>query len=502
MWVSGDAGRRSIIVAVLLKSLKVVNNMNRFRSLIGFGIFVLRRGIRQKQTKPMDVMEKYKIQKSIEDVIDILDSAPIRRDLILETNVVQLTNRVPIAHLAIERGLKALIEDVSRSKEYGHSLNKLYRTLNKCDAKSGNFLDVAFQDAVKFFRYNVNDKGFGHFRSLKDYLSKVGKKRDFDALRYWAIGEAPKGGSPIPYISPPIHREILCALWCLYLPSRRETVSDRVERKVADAMFSRRHIAYGSDETRKKKAVQWYINWLTREHATRCSALKEAVNRNFSIDGADEFVIQTLRDAYSDLQRSTDPAVQYYLHRQTYLPKRSQPRYSDANPDISWIDQKKTRGTVVTPVGTCLGFVEKYADGAWEIIPQEEGLVQVTDVAESLEDAKAYLVNRLTREVDVTVNGETKQLRIVNDEDFFSGFVWTRNPKTSIDICLRATTYELEFWDGQHELSTGEEISLELPSKRSRRSVSILEGTVVTVEAQKVSIAGTETFTVRDTTER
>ena len=474
--------------------------MDTFRSFIGFCISVLRHGTREKQTEPMDIVEKYKIQKSIEDVISILDSAPIQRDLILETNLVQLTNRMPIAHLAVERGLKALIADVGGPKEYGHSLNKLYRALNKCDAKAANFLEVAFQDAVKFFRYNVKDKGFGHFRSLKDYLSKVGKKKDFDALRYWAIGESPKGGSPIPYISPPIHRELLCALWCLYLPSRRETVSDRVERAVADAMFSRRHIAYGSDETDKEKAVRWYRNWLTRDHATRCDALAEAVHKNFMV-GDNEFVFQTLREAYADLKRSEDPAVQYFLQTLSYLPKGSQRRGADARPEVKWNSNMKTKGMVVTPAGSCLGYVEKSANGAWAIIPQEEGLVQVTAVAEALADARAYLVNRLTREVVVTVSGESKQLRIVNDNDFFPIFAWSRSRETAIDMSHSASRCELEFWDDQHGLIVGEEISVELPSANNGRSVSILEGTVVAVEKQNVSVAGTETFGIREATE-
>ena len=171
--------------------------------------------------------------------IGILDSAPMHRDLIPETMIVQLTNRVPIAHLAIERGLKALIADVGGSAEPIHSLNKLYRDLSKSDKDSADFLAEAFGDAVRFFGYNVNAKGFGHFRSLGDYLSKVGTEKAFDALRYWAIGESPKGENPIPYISPPLHRELLRAVWCLFFPDRRETVSGRVERIVTHAMLIR-----------------------------------------------------------------------------------------------------------------------------------------------------------------------------------------------------------------------------------------------------------------------
>ena len=41
-------------------------------------------------------------------MIAILDSARIQRDMVPEVNSVQLTNRVPIAHLAIERGIESL----------------------------------------------------------------------------------------------------------------------------------------------------------------------------------------------------------------------------------------------------------------------------------------------------------------------------------------------------------------------------------------------------------
>ncbi len=99
----------------------------------------------------MDTMERYKIQESIMDVIRILDSAPIRPDLVAETNLVQLTNRAPISHLAIERGLKALITDSGGTEEPVHALNKLYENLKTCDKKSADFLAAAFEDAVRFF---------------------------------------------------------------------------------------------------------------------------------------------------------------------------------------------------------------------------------------------------------------------------------------------------------------------------------------------------------------
>ena len=449
----------------------------------------------------MDTMERYKIRASIKDVVAILDSAPIHRDLIPEANLVQLTNRVPIAHLAIERGLKALISEACGSAEETHGLHRLYRDLKGCDQESADYLAVAFQDSVGFFGYNVNAKGFRQFRSLDDYLSRVGTDKAFEALRYWAIGETGKGESPMPYISPLMHREILCALWCLFLPSRRETVSERVEHEVREAMFSRRHIHWGAEDTSKERSVYWYTNWLLKKHTTCRSALEEAVRQDFAIKEDDKFVSQTLRDAYTDLCQSKDPAVLYFIRTLTYLPQGSQIRNADAVPEVEWLNRDQTSGMVKTPAGTPFGFIEKYADGTWGIEPQEEGLVQVSDIAETLADAKAYLVNRLTRQVTATINGESKQLRIVTERDFLPTAVWHTEIESSTDLMPYTPTYELEFWDVDHGIRTGDEISIELPSDTSHKFLSILEGTVKTVSEHKVLVEGMERITSRDTVE-
>ncbi len=467
--------------------------------------------------KGMDTMDRYKIQESIADAISILDSAPMHHDLFQEKMIVELTNRMPIAHLAIERGLKALYAVVGGETARIHSLYKLYVDLREYDkgskdsavflAEAADFLAEAFKDAVRFFGYNVNVKGFKHFRSLDVYLSRVGTENAFNALRYWAIGESPKGGNPIPYISPLIHRELLYALRCLFILSSRETVSGRVERIVADAMYMYRgrQISYGSDDAGKEQSVRWYMDWLFKEHTTRCSALEEAVTQGFVVTD-DQFVVQTLRDAYEDLRQSMDPAVQYYFRTLTYLPEGSQRLSPDAVPEIEWRNFDKTRGLVVTPAGTFLGEVQKYADGGWGIIPSENGLMKVIETARALRDAKAYLVNRLTKQVTVTVNGESKQLRMVGNRDFFPRAAWTAETGTPIDEGDEGlTTYELELWDANHGLHLGEEVSMELQmelqSEAGHRIVSVLKGTITAVTEQKVSIKGTDVFTPRENVE-
>ena len=450
----------------------------------------------------MDTMERYKIEASVKDVIAILDSSPVHRDLIPETNLVQLTNRIPIAHLAIERGLKALIAEAGGPEEHIHGLNRLYRDLKECDQESADFLALAFDDAVSFFGYNVNVKGFEQFSSLDDYLSRVGTEKTFESLRYWAIGETGTAESPIPYISPPIHREMLCALWCLFIPGRRETVSERVECVVLRAMYNGRRISLRSSDTSKECSLQWYVDWLVKEHSTRRDALEAAVRQNFAVKGGDEFVSQILRDAYADLSQSKDPAVLYFIRTLRYLPQGSQMRSPNAVAEVEWLGQDQTSGMVKTPAGTYLGFLEKYADGAWGIEPHEDGLVQTTDIARTLTDAKAYLVNRLTRQVTAIINGESRQLRIVTEKDLFPLAARYIGVESAADILSVTQTYDLEFWDVEHGISPGDEVSVELPDDENHKLASVIEGTVIEVTEHKVAVAGTGRLTLIGDVER
>ena len=266
-------------------------------------------------------------------------------------------------------------------------------------------------------------------------------------------------------------------------------------------MFNRRGIHWSDDDTSKERTVHWYMNWLLKEHTSCRSALQAAVRQNFAIKDGDEFVSQTLREALTDLQQTRDPAVIYFLGTLTYLPKGSQAEDTDAVPEVEWSGPDQTRGMVMTPGGTWLGFIEKYVDGAWGITPSEDGPVRVTEIATALKDAKAYLVNRLTRQVTVTVNGESKQLRVLIDKDFFPPPLWTPYVENLAGQTPRTTKYDLEFWDGQHGLLTGDEISIELQSEAGPGFASVLQGTVTAVAEQRVSIAGMETFVSRETAE-
>ncbi len=433
-------------------------------------------------------IERYKVERSIEDVMEMIDASPMRKDMVSFANSVQLTNRAHNAHLAIEQGLKTLIVHAGGEFEETHALLKLFRRLEAADEDTAAFLATAFNDAVDFFGYSVNSDGFSHFRSLEDYLARVGGQKAFELYRYWTLDSLSETGRDIPPISLPVHRELLQAIALLVGPEMRRTVSQRVDQAIFHAMADTRHMWYTDTDTEKQAQVRNYLSWFQAQKAPYRFVLKDLVRRKFRV-GEDEYTGQVLKEAYERLRQSEDPAMRYFIDRLEYLPKNSQKPIVGFNPKMEWFNDKETRGMVVTPGGSLLGFVEKYADGGWGIEPAETGLARVTDVAETLADAKRYLVDRLTRRIDVKFGDVIKETRIVSDSDFI---VPARRGDDWTDTANSTESYELEFWDEQHDLQSGSPITARLRHKEHPSLVSVLKGDVCSVNGNKVLVSGSE----------
>ena len=221
------------------------------------------------------------------------------------------------------------------------------------------------------------------------------------------------------------------------------------------------------------------------------------MQQEFRIKPDDEFIRQTLEDAYKELCKSDDPAVRYFIGTLTYLPGGSQTRNTDAVPKVEWTNHDHTKGTVVTPSGTDLGFIDKNADRTWAIMPLEQGMGRVTDVASSLADAKHYLVNRLTAQVTVTVNGNSTQLRIVGEPRVDSKPSWNLDRENLESISDLERTYKVEFWNGDHGICSGDTISVEIPPKGNQDQILLLQGKVREVTDHLISITGTRTVRLK-----
>lgn len=423
----------------------------------------------------MDLKERNKVRGSIKDAIRILDSAPIKHDLNPTTVIIQITNRIPIAHLAIEIGLKALIAQGGGKEKRIHCLDVLYETLQECDGGSANFLREAFVDAVGFYGLDYNAKGFGHFRTLEAYLSKVGGSKAFQAIRYWPIEENTQIENPIRFVWLPVHREILCAFHCLFLQDGLETVSSRVESEFKVALSRLRGFPDTIEHESRKESQVSFKTWLDRNRGALRSALKEAFRDAFVSDIQDEFWSMSLCSAYNELKESADPATSYIIGTFSYLPKDSQIRTPDATPLVQWSDELCRVGIISTPAGTELGDIEKRPDNSWAIMPIDKAFT--TDIAEDLEDAKYYLVNRHTSKINVTVNGVDKPLRIVGGPTVPDDAEWTS------DIELYSpTTIELSFWDCRHNLKPQDEVSFEFQSRNRQWERRLYKGSIKSTE--------------------
>lgn len=452
------------------------------------------------------------VRESISDAIGILDSAPLRPSVFSPLNLMQIGNRIPVAHLAIEHGLKALIRDkvdqnsaneistwlADKSQGKIHSLEKLYSKLGEVDEGAAMFLSSAFDDTVKYFGYKPDRKGYKHFRSLHSYLSLVATSDVFKAMRYWVLEGTEEQNNTIALISPPIHREILCALRCLFFPDFRETVSERVVRSLIDARFNRSNPYGYRSVIGERVSNSWSLERLTQENACARHVLETAEKMGEDERALIAILLQACIDGNADTTKSDDHAVLYFFNTLSYLRSGSQPQDPNVVVEEKCLKPDGASREIRTSAGFPLGWVRKLADGAWAVTPNEEGILGDKAIAWKLKDAKSFLVNRLTSKVIVETNGgEAKELRV-----FSRCHRWPR-PKqanhdgsryvgSSLQPHPDRVIYELQFWDAEHGLKLGDLVTmdLQLGNNNTHNGLSPIQlrGEVTSVDNQFISV--------------
>lgn len=435
-------------------------------------------------------MEEFAVQFSIGDALQILDDSPLSPDTLNQVTLVQITNRVPTAHLAIERGLKFLIQKNGREFEPHHNLHTHVRVLRELDPMAVAFLERTFDDATAFYGLNRNHPDLGHVRSLNAYLETVGTADAFEKMRYWELNpdqEEPLFGK----IWPIIHREILLAISQLLSSnhSESETIAGRVERMAHNALLPTEKLVYspGSDH---EATVKRYIEWVLK-HPSRRAALTRAFQQDFAI--GDDFRNKIVSQAYESLTQSRDPAVRYLTSRIDVLP--TQPR--DVIPPIEWLGHRRERaGKVFTPGGTSLGFVVRTPDGIWHITPLREGTVGISARAHSQTDARSYLAQLLTDACAVTVNGEPRTIRLVGKAPYRFTRNYRRMSRPDEATAAVPWTHKLTCWDNNHEIRTNDEVRVEVPHNGEYHIVHVIEGRVTHADDNELYVEGREILDV------
>ena len=437
----------------------------------------------------MGKIERTAIRHSVNDVIMVLENQPVRHDWAPGWTEVQVMNRVSIAHLSIERAMKFVIMEAGGPLTKNHDLPSRLYELRQHEPESAKFLEKAFEDAVRNYRYNANATHMKHLKSLDTYLEATGSDDSFQDIRYWELNQS-TNETILRMIYVTLHMELLHAMSEILLAPERpkDTVSTRVERAVRDAMFSSRELIY-SPGSEKERSVESYIAWLKG-----FKGFREALTAAFKVGVAtsDDFMAGILGKAHRTLIESTDPAVRYFAETLTVLPKQQR----DAIPDVEWLGSEPFRsGMVSTPGGDVLGFIDRRSDGMWAITPSRNGPVATSAIAESQTAARCYLAELLTRTAMVIIGNEQRQLRIVGKEyDLFKKNHGQLERWQDGMGGAEEPTLQVTLWDETHGLSVGNAVRLETPSSTSKGIVSILEGTVARVQGHQVYVQGREYF--------
>ena len=425
---------------------------------------------------------------SVEDVIEILKNNPVRQDMIPQLNIARVMNRISVAHLSIERTMKFVITEAGGPLVKNHDLSSSLNELRQHEPSSAQFLEEAFADAVQHYQYNANSSHMKHLQSLETYLEATGSDEDFQDIRYWELSQS-TDEILIRQIYLSLHLELLQAVRELLMPPGRtkETVSLRVERAVQKAMRPR-ELAYVAG-TDKEVSVKSYLDWVSEFESDR-EAITKALREGAAPD--DEFILATLKKAHQELANSTDLAVKYFSEILTVLPKQQR----DAVPCVEWLGQEKYQtGKVSTPGGNHLGFIYRRPDGLWNIEPNRDRWVMISNIAETQTDARCFLAGLLTRPTRATINGNEKDLRVVGGEHdlFKSNYDQVTKWDEETDN-HQWPTHEVDFWNNEHGIIEGDNVKLEVPSKRFERITDVLEGTVTGVTGQKVLISGIDSI--------
>ena len=431
------------------------------------------------------------IRHSIDDVIRILENEPVKEDMVPEITIVQVMNRVSIAHLSIERAFKFLITRAGGPLVETHDLRRRYEELQQYDLVSSKVLEETFHAAVGHYGYNPNSANMTHLKSLDTYLGLAGSNQAFKDIRYWELTQS-LNEMLLRRVYLMLHIELLHGLVEILLAPNRptKTVANRVERAVESAMWHTTDLAYGPG-TPKEHSVRSYIRW-RQEFNTWSEALADAVQKGFNI--GDDFMANVVRNAYNILLGAADRAVSYFASTLDVLPRQSR----EVIPCVEWLGPEKERsGSVKTPAGTALGFINRGLDGLWYITPLRDGLVGVSAKARSQTDARCYLAILLTKPATVTVGGGNRALRIVGGEynlfqRNYDQTGWSGDPTGG----KKPWTHKVTFWDIDSGIKVHDVVRIVAQSGETEGMITILEGTATVITGSEVYVSGHEVYDI------
>ena len=106
-------------------------------------------------------------------------------------------------------------------------------------------MEGAFKAAVRHYRYNPNAANMKHLKNLELYLKHAASDKPFQDIRYWELTQS-SDEILLRRLYLTIHIELLHGLSEILLSpdGPMETVLNRVERAVSDAMWPTANMVY------------------------------------------------------------------------------------------------------------------------------------------------------------------------------------------------------------------------------------------------------------------
>ena len=409
--------------------------------------------------------------------------------MIVELTIAQIMNRASIAHLSIERVMKFIINQAGGPLTKNHDLPSQFNELRQHQPESAKFLEEAFHDAIRHYNYNPNAPRKKHLKSLQAYLKATGSDKSFQDIRYWELTQSTDKGV-IHEIHLLLHIELLHALEQIILNPNlpKDTVSERVERAVIDAMEQTGELHYNKG-TNRECYVKSYFEWVRTFKNCR-EAIRTAFDEQLT--NADDLRSTIIKKVQQDLKNSTDSAVKYFAEILMVLPK--QPR--DIIPYIEWSARKSHHaGLVSTPGGSNLGSIHRRPDAFWNIIPKKNGPVTVTAIAKSEIDARSYLATILTKNANLSIGEKEKSVRLVGEQFNIFKRDYTQKAQTSDNTTdYEKIMFQVTFWDNTHDLKNDDAVTLKTEVEKNQGIFNKLEGIVKIINGHDVFIQGTQSF--------
>lgn len=391
------------------------------------------------------------VAKTLDEVIRVFDDVPMLNDLATEFWLSSYAVRASLFHYALELGMKCM----SSYEKKRHTLMDIYRAWPESERDMRDLLDSAFEDARASHGVQFDREGWMHLRDFESYLRGTGDGGLFQDLRYWPLdGESDLFERPSPLPDLLISREMVRFMSDVLQSTDSQVgdelfVSQLVDQEIHASFHQEGYVDNGNSQrfNEEPEALEEdnriLRQWVAR-HDSLLLAIKDAYEHDFDV--LNEWSNTVLKGVYDSLKETDDcrikPALDYAFS--TFGAKTSDCDREVISSAQVQLHQNGRRGTVKTPSGHPLGNITERHDGLWTA---ENTLGTWRELAVDRDNAIGLLIENGTEKVSVTLNGGTPRetwahFQNLNMSRFFE-----------VDaVC--------EFWDTNHGIKVGDEISI------------------------------------------